>query len=300
MHEHTFVRRKDAEREEARRLRATGLSVRRIANRLDVSLSSVSVWVRDVPVPVREEPPPPPGRVASEAETFEGERRCSRCEQTLPLSAFNRSGAGRQHWCRECFRRYFADRGRAHREHVKRNRADRQARARAHVRAFLAEHPCVDCGEGDPVVLELDHHRGEKTKAVSQLVIEAASTQRIDRELALCEVVCACCHRRRTATRAGWYRATGVPRPWWTRGQRRNAEYLLHLLRAASCVDCGEDDPVVLDFDHRGDKDDEIAKLANSCGLARLEREIAKCDVRCANCHRRKTLHAVGAWRTVA
>jgi hypothetical protein len=37
------------EREEARRLRARGLTLQEIADRLDVSRSSVSVWVRDVP-----------------------------------------------------------------------------------------------------------------------------------------------------------------------------------------------------------------------------------------------------------
>ena len=46
-----FVRRKDAEREEARRLRREeGLSVRAIAARLSVSRSSASLWVREVPL----------------------------------------------------------------------------------------------------------------------------------------------------------------------------------------------------------------------------------------------------------
>ena len=62
-------------------------------------------------------------------------------------------------------------------------------------------------------------------------------------------------------------------------------------LKSHPCVDCGEDDYVVLDFDHvRGEKDFEIGKArAKTVGIERLLKEIAKCDVRCANCHRRKT-----------
>lgn len=64
------------------------------------------------------------------------------------------------------------------------------------------------------------------------------------------------------------------------------------------CVDCGESDPVVLEFDHvRGVKDTNVANLISGAGrMQRLMDEIAKCDVRCANCHRRKT-HRLNEWR---
>jgi len=54
-------------------------------------------------------------------------------------------------------------------------------------------------------------------------------------------------------------------------------------------VDCGESDPVVLEFDHREDKRLIISKAVNNYGIPGLTAEVAKCDVRCANCHRRKT-----------
>lgn len=58
------------------------------------------------------------------------------------------------------------------------------------------------------------------------------------------------------------------------------------------CVDCGEDDKVVLEFDHvRGTKVANISKLiSDSVSLEKMAAEIAKCDVRCCNCHRRATL----------
>jgi len=64
-----------------------------------------------------------------------------------------------------------------------------------------------------------------------------------------------------------------------------------HLL-THPCVDCGETDVMVLDFDHINPKN-------KSCGVTELarkhaswkiiEQEIKKCVVRCANCHRRRT-----------
>jgi len=70
---------------------------------------------------------------------------------------------------------------------------------------YFASHPCVDCGECDPVVLEFDHI-AEKTDAVARMVCDGYSWQSILREIAKCQVRCANCHRRVTAKRAGWIR----------------------------------------------------------------------------------------------
>jgi hypothetical protein len=60
-----------------------------------------------------------------------------------------------------------------------------------------------------------------------------------------------------------------------------------------SCVDCGEIDPIVLDFDHIGtDKQFNISDAASK-GLSwvKIQEEIAKCETRCSNCHRRVTYY---------
>ncbi len=69
--------------------------------------------------------------------------------------------------------------------------------------------------------------------------------------------------------------------------KRVTAEYL----STHHCVDCGESDPIVLDFDHvRGEKRCNIAEAGRVLSsLSDLEEEIAKCEIRCANCHRRVT-----------
>lgn len=61
------------------------------------------------------------------------------------------------------------------------------------------------CGEGDIVVLEFDHLR-DKRRSVSTLVGGGWAWSRILEEIERCEVVCANCHRRRTARRANSYR----------------------------------------------------------------------------------------------
>jgi hypothetical protein len=70
------------------------------------------------------------------------------------------------------------------------------------------------------------------------------------------------------------------------------------LVRAAAdgemvrgCVDCGEKDLRVLDFDHvRGTKTFNIGRGKNGSKTIRaIYAEIDKCEVRCANCHRRIT-----------
>ena len=70
-------------------------------------------------------------------------------------------------------------------------------------------------------------------------------------------------------------------------------------LRANPCVDCGERDIVVLEFDHvRGEKKYNLSQMTSGAfGVATIQAEIEKCEVRCANCHRRKTAKDQG-WRT--
>jgi hypothetical protein len=68
--------------------------------------------------------------------------------------------------------------------------------------------------------------------------------------------------------------------------------YIAGYLSRHPCLDCGEADPIVLEFDHRNrpDKKFNIGDAARKrFSLAKVVSEIDKCDVRCANCHRRKT-----------
>jgi hypothetical protein len=68
-------------------------------------------------------------------------------------------------------------------------------------------------------------------------------------------------------------------------------QYVFDYYKTHGCIDCGETDPIVLEFDHvTGDNVSNIAFMVHSnTSISTLVEEIEKCVVRCANCHRRKT-----------
>lgn len=78
-----------------------------------------------------------------------------------------------------------------------------------------------------------------------------------------------------------------------------NRQKLYGYLSEHSCVDCGNADIRCLEFDHvRGNKVANIAELlGKSADWSIIEAEIAKCEVRCSNCHRIKTLERAKQWR---
>jgi hypothetical protein len=80
-----------------------------------------------------------------------------------------------------------------------------KSRNRMLVYEYLREHPCVDCGETDTVVLEFDHLR-DKVAGISVLANRQVDWEVIAAEIEKCDVVCANCHRRRTCARLGSFR----------------------------------------------------------------------------------------------
>jgi 5-methylcytosine-specific restriction endonuclease McrA len=139
-------------------------------------------------------------------------RKCGRCHESKPLGdfAWRRKKQGqRNNYCRPCRAANKQEHYRAHRrryiEQAQRRKKEVVAERLKFLIDYLREHPCVDCGETDPVVLEFDHLR-DKCFGVGQ-GFRDRSWQSVLDEIAKCEVVCANCHRRRTARRGGFARA---------------------------------------------------------------------------------------------
>ncbi|MEN3333535.1 MAG: hypothetical protein V7641_2900 [Blastocatellia bacterium] len=71
---------------------------------------------------------------------------------------------------------------------------------------------------------------------------------------------------------------------------------------AHPCVDCGETDPVVLTFDHKDKKEGAIANLVHNMAHQKFAwdkilAEIEKCEVRCFNCHMRRTARQLNRYK---
>ncbi|MGN6663354.1 MAG: hypothetical protein ACTHK6_03965 [Solirubrobacterales bacterium] len=124
--------------------------------------------------------------------------------------AWHRRARGqRQTYSRPCGAEYHRGHYRANKQRyidatARRKKAQLEGRV-----VFLVDHfrnhPCIDCGETDPVLLEFDHLRDKKFTIATG--IRNRNRNDVLDEIAKCDVVCANCHRRRTAQRGEFLRA---------------------------------------------------------------------------------------------
>ena len=140
------------------------------------------------------------------------DKTCTRCRETKDLAEFGwkNKAQGRRHtYCKACVREISRDTYQRKREYyllkAARQRKTQIKQIKQAVYDYLKAHPCVDCGESNPVCLEFDHVRGRKHKAISVMITSAASITAVMEEINKCEVRCANCHRKKTAQQQRWY-----------------------------------------------------------------------------------------------
>ena len=144
---------------------------------------------------------------------METKRVCSQCGDTKDEKDFafrNKGKRARHSYCLSCGRglsknhysnnvQYYVKKARVRRDTLRHT-------INARLYDYLEQHPCVDCGETDPVVLEFDHVRGKKSFNVSEMSWLVLTWDALLKEIAKCDVRCANCHRRKTAERRGTYK----------------------------------------------------------------------------------------------
>lgn len=145
-------------------------------------------------------------------------KQCLRCAEVKILSEFARKSSakdGLQCYCRACARVFYVEHYKEHKQRIVARNYVRTKRNRSAYRRvvwdYLLAHPCVDCGESDPIVLEFDHVRGDKRGNISQMAQGECSLQNLMKEIEKCEVRCANCHRRKTALQFGWHQFMDDP-----------------------------------------------------------------------------------------
>jgi hypothetical protein len=80
---------------------------------------------------------------------------------------------------------------------------------------------------------------------------------------------------------------------------KRNQEFIVKYLSEHPCIDCGETRIPVLEFDHvSGEKEENISYMRQH-SMEHLIDEIAKCEIRCSNCHRMKTFRQFNYYKNL-
>lgn len=147
---------------------------------------------------------------------------CSKCSATKPETEYfvKDKKSGRLHaQCKTCYK-----------EHRKTYAAEHyktygdQYRARAKIRRieikralqnkfieYMQNKSCVRCGESDIRVLEFDHiDPATKEMSIARAMTYGRSWQAILSEIEKCQILCANCHKKRTAVQYGWFKALGI------------------------------------------------------------------------------------------
>ncbi len=140
------------------------------------------------------------------------EKTCSGCGEIKPEDHFDwkyKAEGIRKARCKVCVSVYSKDHYLKHKDVYKKRgvingRLGKQ-RLAALVYRYLEGHPCIDCGQSNPVLLDFDH-RDNKFKSISEMIKSRYSWDKIKEEISKCDVRCANCHRMRTAKQFGWKR----------------------------------------------------------------------------------------------
>lgn len=135
-------------------------------------------------------------------------KQCSRCKEYKELPNFSKrtysSGAvGFNSFCKECNKIYQKNHYKNNLNYHKSRRLNRKNKIRQWKIDYLQGKFCVDCGINNIIVLEFDHLYNKKYN-IAQIHNHGVSLNNFIQEIQKCEVVCANCHRIRTAHRAGW------------------------------------------------------------------------------------------------
>lgn len=111
-----------------------------------------------------------------------------------------------------------------------------------------------------------------------------------------------CCECKKEYDREYWEKNKVAKGKLKNEQQKKNRivkrKYILDFLKKTKCVDCGNSDYRVLEFDHRNRKTKSFNLAdATQYSIERIQLEISKCDVVCGNCHTIRTIEQRGYYK---
>lgn len=136
-------------------------------------------------------------------------KKCNRCQSTKPIEEFGVRYGKPQPYCKICNKEYNREHYQKNKQSYKEDALNRRWQIRRNALDFLMEYAktgCTQCGEKDFVVLEFDHiDPSTKKHNISTMVSQGTSIRKLKEELDKCQILCANCHRRKTAEQEDWY-----------------------------------------------------------------------------------------------
>jgi len=141
-------------------------------------------------------------------------KKCTTCKSDKELSEFNKNKTrkdGHNNICRSCSNnssiRYYKNNIKKHNDYVRDRSKKIVTENRIKYVELLKNSCCSKCGFNNPVALEFDHKDGvDKILGVGKMVSSGYRWETIIEEIKKCELVCANCHRIRTAEQFEWYK----------------------------------------------------------------------------------------------
>lgn len=203
---------------------------------------------------------------------------CKNCKVEKKLKEFITSFSYKN-LCKECHRKNVKSWRKLNPKKPSAIRRKQYKRASDYISSTKEGRPCSICNEVFPPCAMDYHHIGNKIDTVSRSHFK--SRKKLDEEIAKCELVCANCHRNETQAE---FFCEG---PKITGGEGTVKAYVISLKDNASCKDCLRTFRYwQLDFDHIGNSKFMGISQMNRMSIETVKKEIAKCELICANCHR--------------
>jgi hypothetical protein len=190
------------------------------------------------------------------------------------------------------------ERARRIREQSRANARNRHRMQSCILKLYFSRHQCMDCGTSDADVLENDHPNNDKmrTKDFSHTInMMGIAPNKLKQELNKTEPVCAIDHRIRTHERS---KSNPLRQKVWRAVLVMRTKVNLEKAKIGMCDCCHRPwDPnlyYLFDFDHRDPKTkkhdvSDMVLAGNKYSWKDVLKEIEKCRLLCANCHRKHT-----------
>lgn len=128
---------------------------------------------------------------------------CTKCKEEKALDSFGKKGKGLNSQCKSCVSEWHSNywkQDSSRRQRVWDKFYERRDIVQTNVANFLKQNPCKECGESNILKLDFDHiDPSEKVYNISEAIQLGRPWSKIENEIKKCQVLCASCHRVRSA-----------------------------------------------------------------------------------------------------